>query len=151
LAEALRAPKPRAIRLECFRCRALIVARDSKPEHSDSFRLTGYRRSHYSLQLAPKTELVLVSPFCCVLRVTRHKKKLSGFKELASAAHRLCQLCRPKTGAVSPMCRDTGGGHSVGPSSSSSRPSLRRAGRPCSAPAPRLSYLSSSGCTQDKG
>jgi hypothetical protein len=33
--------------------RAPIGARDSKPEDSDSFRLTGYRRSHYSLEFAP--------------------------------------------------------------------------------------------------
>jgi hypothetical protein len=34
--------RPKAIRLECFRCRAhWLVARDSKPEELDSFRLTG--------------------------------------------------------------------------------------------------------------
>jgi hypothetical protein len=60
LAEAWRRPNRRPIRLECFRSRALIVARDSKPEDSDSFRLTGYRRSHYSLQFATKNELAAV-------------------------------------------------------------------------------------------
>jgi hypothetical protein len=34
--------------------RAPIGARDSKPEDSDSFRLTRYRRSHYSLEFAPR-------------------------------------------------------------------------------------------------